>query len=204
MKPKGSSPASRFDEKYFRRYYGDEKTRVTGEKEISQLVRAVVSLAGFWGLPLGNALDLGAGVGHWKRALARELPRLSYRGVDLSPVACARYGHVQASIASYRVKEHFDLVICQGVLQYLDDKDAAAALRNIGAMAGGLLYLEALTKHDVDEVADLTRTDADVHLRTGAWYRKRLAKDFITLGCGLYAARRAGAMFFELEQADLA
>ena len=91
-------------------------------------------------MQLGNALDLGAGVGHRKRALAREQPRLANRGVDLSPVACARYGHVQASIASYRVKELFDLVICQGVLQYLDDKDAAAALRNIGAMAGGLVW----------------------------------------------------------------
>jgi predicted TPR repeat methyltransferase len=196
-----SAPASRFDAGYFDHYYGDPRTRVQGPAEVGALARAIAALADFWHLPLDSALDLGAGVGLWKKALRKERPDLEYRGVDLSPVACARYGHEQRDIARWRADERFDLIVCQGVLQYLDDRDAAAALRNIAAMARGLLYLEALTKQDVEEVVDLDRTDADVHLRTGSWYRTRLSRDFVELGCGLFSARRAHGVFFELEHA---
>ncbi len=200
--PAGSSPPARFDEAYFDRYYGDPRTRVQGPDEVGHLARAVSSLAAFWTLPLETALDVGAGAGLWRDALLRDRPSLRYRGVDLSPVACARYGHEARDISRWRAPDRFDLVICQGVLQYLDDKDAEAAIENLGAMAGGLLYLEALTRHDADEVVDLTRSDVAVHLRTGAWYRKRLARKFREVGCGLYYARGAGGVFFELEAAD--
>lgn len=195
-----SAPASRFDEAYFSRYYGDPRTRVVGAEEVSRLVRAITSLAAFWGLPVHSVLDLGAGIGLWKTALAREAPKATYRGVDLSKVACEKYGHEPRDIASWRARGTFDLVVCQGVLQYLDDADAAKAIENIAAMAGGLFYLEVLTKHDVAEVADLARTDAAVHLRSGAWYRKRLAPHFVMLGCGLWHSRKAEGVFFELER----
>jgi predicted TPR repeat methyltransferase len=200
-KTSASAPASRFDEAYFSRYYGDPRTRVVGAEEVAKLVRAITSLASFWGLPLRSALDLGAGIGLWKTALAREAPRATYRGVDLSKVACAEYGHEPRDISRWRARGTFDLVVCQGVLQYLGDDDAAKAIENIAAMAGGLLYLEVLTKHDVDEVADLARTDAAVNLRTGAWYRKRLSPHFVMLGCGLWHSRKAEGVFFELERA---
>jgi predicted TPR repeat methyltransferase len=192
----------RFDAAYFDRYYGDPKTRVVGSSDIGKLVRALSSLAEFWSLPLASALDLGAGVGHWKTALAKERPYLQYTGVDLSPVVCERYGHQQADISRFLVKERFDLVICQGVLQYLSTKDAARAIDNIGQMAGGLVYVEALTTHDVDEVVDLGRTDTDVHLREGAWYRERLAEHLVPLGCGFHYARSGDGVFFELETAE--
>ena len=201
MAAKPSAGSTRFDEAYFDRYYGDPSTRVQGAKEVAQVARAVTSLAAFWGLPLRSALDLGAGLGLWKRALARAAPKLHYRGVDVSETACARHGHEQHDIATFREDTRFDLVICQGVLQYLGDRDAARAIRNIGAMCGGLLYLEALTQKDVAEVVDHARTDTDVHLRPGAWYRKQLARDFVTLGCGLFYAKRGSGVFFELEAA---
>lgn len=174
---------------------------MTGELEVARLVRAITSLAAFWGLPLSSALDVGAGVGLWKAALAREAPELVYRGVDLSPLATERYGHERRDIARWRARSRFDLVVCQGVLQYLDDADAERAIENVAAMSRGLLYLEALTRLDVAEVADLDRTDAAVHLRTGAWYRKRLDAHFVALGCGLWHSRRAQGVFFELERA---
>ena len=195
----GHSPPERFDEAYFERYYGDPKTRVQGPDEVAQLARAVAALAAFWGLPLETALDVGAGAGFWREALRRERPGLRYRGVDISPTACARYGHEPRDIGAWRADERFDLIICQGVLQYLDDRRAAQALENLSAMAEGLLYLEALTRQDVDEVVDLRRSDTAVNLRSGAWYRKRLAPHFVTLGCGLFYARRGEGVFFELE-----
>jgi SAM-dependent methyltransferase len=198
--PPDSAP-SRFDEAYFQRYYEDPATRVQGPEEVGKLARAVCSFMSFWGMSLDSALDIGAGPGLWREALGREAPGLKYRGVDVSPVACARYGHERRDISAWKARDRFDLVICQGVLQYLDDAQAERAIANLGAMSGGLLYLEALTRRDVREVVDLERSDTLVHLRTGAWYRKLLAPHFLTLGCGLFCSRTCPAAFFELEGA---
>lgn len=194
-----SAPQERFDEAYFRRYYEDPATRVLGPEEIAFLVNGVLSFAAYWHIPILSALDIGAGAAFWKAPLTRALPALRYRGVDLSRAACEKYGHEERNIATWRDPDRFDLIICQGVLQYLDDNDAEAALENIGAMADGLLYLEVLTKHDVAKVADKSRSDVDVHVRDGSWYRKRLARHFVSVGCGLHYARRGDALFFELE-----
>jgi hypothetical protein len=56
-----------------------------------------------------------------------------------------------------------------------------------------------LTDKDWRERCDRERTDGAVHLRTAAWHRRRLARSFVTLGGGVFAARRAGFPFFELE-----
>ena len=44
-----------------------------------------------------------------------------------------------------------------------------------------------------------TVTDGAVHLRSGAWYRKQLARSFTALGGGMYAAKSANVTLFELE-----
>ena len=194
-----SSPRNQFDEAYFHRYYEDPSTRVQGPEEVGHLARAVCAFAAYWGLPLEDALDIGAGPGFWREALQREVPGIQYTGVDVSPVACKKFGHQLRDISSWRDRNRFDLLICQGVLQYLDDEAAASAIENIGAMAGGLLYLEVLTRRDTQEVADLEKSDTQVRLRTGAWYRQRLKPHFVTLGCGLFCARRAGGLFYEME-----
>jgi SAM-dependent methyltransferase len=172
---------------------------VHGVEEVNQLAQGVCGFAAYWGLKLKAALDVGAGTGLWRHALARQLPQLRYTGVDISPFACASYGHLKRDISRWKSRKTFDLVICQGVLQYLDDTQAEAALENLAAMASGLLYLEALTVHDWQQRVDRERTDGAVYQRTGAWYRKRLRSHFITVGAGLYAARHAGMVFFELE-----
>lgn len=194
-----SSPRQQFDEAYFQRYYEDPSTRVQGPEEVGRLARAVCALAAYWGLSIKNALDIGAGPGFWRDALYREIPEIKYTGIDVSPVACKKYGHTKHDISRWRSLRRFDLLICQGVLQYLDDEQASSALENIGAMASGLLYLEVLTRRDVQEVVDLEKSDTQVHLRSGSWYRERLHRDFVTLGCGLFCARRAGGLFYELE-----
>ncbi|MFT3765773.1 MAG: hypothetical protein QM820_09680 [Minicystis sp.] len=93
-------------------------------------------------------------------------------------------------------------MVCQGVLQYLADADAARAIDNIAAMCRGFLYLEAITKRDMREACDREATDVAVHLRTGAWYRKRLGEHFIAVGCGLYYVKDGPLVFYELEQAE--
>ena len=92
---------------------------------------------------------------------------MKYRSVDVSPYACETYGHELRDISGWRARERFDLVICHSVLQYLDDAGAARAIDNLGAMCRGLLYLEAITRADL-EVVDVARTDTAVHARSGS------------------------------------
>jgi hypothetical protein len=192
-----TAPA-RFDEAYYRRHYAG-RARVHSAREIGRLAQGVTGLAAWLGVELRAVLDVGAGPGLWRDWFRRHRPGVRYRSTDVSPYACARYGHERRDISRWRSRERHDLVICQGVLQYLDDAGAARALENLAAMCRGLLYLEAITAHDLAEVVDREATDLAIHARTGAWYRRRLAPEFVQVGAGLWAARRAGLALYELE-----
>jgi cyclopropane fatty-acyl-phospholipid synthase-like methyltransferase len=193
-------PEARFDEDYYRRYYEDSKTRVHDAEKIGHLARGVTEMMAWFGAPLHSVLDVGAGAGLWRDWFAKHHPRAKYRSIEVSEYACAKYGHEQRDISSWRAREKFDLVVCQGVLQYLRDDACASAIENLGAMTRGFLYLEAITKKDFDEVCDQQKTDGEVHLRRGSWYRPRLAQHFVPVGCGLYYAKRGPLPFYELER----
>jgi SAM-dependent methyltransferase len=194
--PDPSSPA-RFDARYFRRHYHG-RDRAHSAAEIGRLASGVCGLAEWLGVSIERVLDAGAGTGLWRSWFRRHRPAVRYRSIDVSPYACARYGHELRDVSRWRARERFDLVICHSVLQYLDDDAAARAIRNLGAMCGGLLYLEAITRADL-AVLDLDRTDTVMHLRTGAWYRARLDRHFVQVGAGLWAARRSGVRLYDLE-----
>ena len=189
-----------FDEAYYTKHYGG-RARVHSAVEIARLASGVCGLAGWLGVELESALDVGAGPGLWRDWFRRHRPEVRYRSTDLSAYACERYGHERRDISRWRARGRFDLVVCQGVLQYLEAADAERAIENLGAMARGLVYLEIVTRHDLAEVVDLETTDTAIHARTGAWYRKRLRPHFVQVGAGLWAARRAGLPFYELEAA---
>jgi len=191
--------AMSFDAAYYDRYYGSTRTRVHSATEIAKLCTAVVSFVEWWQHPLETVLDVGAGIGLWRDWFAKKRPRVVYRSTEVSAHACEAYGHEQRDITKWRAKESFDLVVCQGVLPYLDDAGAEKALENLAAMTRGFLYLEAITKRDLREVCDDARTDVAVHGRTGAWYRARLKKHYVEVGCGLWCKRDAGVLFYELE-----
>lgn len=193
-------PPDRFDAAYYRRHYAGHG-RVHSAREIARLAAGVAGLAAWLGVELRAVLDVGAGPGLWRDWFRRHRPGVRYRSTDVSPYACARYGHERRDVSRWRSRERHDLVICQGVLQYLDDAAAARAIDNLGAMCRGLLYLEAITARDLAEAVDPEATDTAVHGRTGAWYRRRLARHFVQVGAGLWAARRAGLVFYELEAA---
>lgn len=151
-----------------------------------------------------EVLDVGCGVGHWRTAAAELWPKARYHGVEFSAHLCERFGWTRGSVvdldpAAALGRAAFDLVVCQGVLQYLDSRAAARALQNLARWTDGALYLEALTARDWRENCDRTRTDGDVHLRSAAFYRRRLARDFQTCGGGVFVSRRAGVTLFELE-----
>ena len=196
---RGSSTT--FDQAYYERYYGSARTRVHSSDEVGKLCAGIVSLLEWWQHPPRTVLDVGAGVGLWRDWFKKNRPNVRYRSTEYSAHACRAYGHEQRDITQWRAanKETFDLVVCQGVLPYLDDAGAAKAIDNLAAMSAGFLYLEAITKRDIREVCDGARTDVAVHGRTGAWYRKRLGKHYVEVGCGLWCKKGAGVLFYELE-----
>lgn len=188
-----------FDEGYFERFYERPSTRVYGKKEIARLARGVTGLIAWLGGDLETVLDVGAGTGLWRQWLEKHRPSVRYRSIDVSAYACERYGHEVRDIASWRDRSTHDLIVCQGVLPYLDDAACERAIDNIAAMSRGFLYLEAITARDLREVCDLAATDRAIHPRTGEWYRKKLARHFHMVGGGLFYVKGGEVRFYELE-----
>lgn len=189
----------RFDETYYSRFYEDPTTRVYAKEEHEPLARYVFSFAKWNGLEIESVLDVGAGVGLWRDWVKENAPGVTYKGTEVSQVMCERHGYEMQDIARWRDRRQYDLIVCQGVMQYLPDPDIAPAIANIAAMAQGLVFLEILTRADLRERADKTRTDCDVHVRNGSYYKGIISKHLITVGGGLYWPKQLEAPFWELD-----
>lgn len=187
---------SRFDDRYYQRFYGP--TGVHDRDRIGHLASGVHGLCAWWGVEPQSVLDVGAGVGLWRDWYRTNHPGIATLSVDISEYACAQWGHEQHDIAEWQPDEPFDLVVCHGVVHYLDDDAAAAAMVNLGAATNYVLYLEAPTARDLAEVVDPERTDMDVFRRSGEWYRERLDPYFAQAGAGLWV-RHGTVTLFELE-----
>lgn len=197
---KRSADGERFDAAYYARYYENPRTRVASRRDAERLADFLVGYLAFLQQPVRRILELGPGVGQLRTALRARLPRARYVGVELSEYLCAKHGYEHGSVVTYRARAAFDLVVCQGVLQYVGDRDAARAIANLARLTRGALYLEALTREDWAHNVDQSRTDGAVHLRPAAWYRTRLGRHFSSLGGGLLLSHRASAVRFELEK----
>ena len=199
--PKGE----RFDKAYYDRFYRDPSTRVHTLVDIETLGRFVFGYLRVMGIEVRRMADLGCGLGHWRDVAAVHQPKARYVGVEISEYVCDELGWTHGSVVDFSDRHDFDLVVCQGVLQYLTHRECAAAVANLGELCRGALYLEALTKRDWEQNCDRTRTDAGdgVHLRTGAWYRRHLAAaGFIAAGGGLFVKKDSPAVLYELETLD--
>ena len=188
----------RFDAAYYRRYYGRQP--VHDRRHIAQLATGVMAMAAWWRVPVRSVLDVGAGKGFWRDALASSHPRVAYHGIDISEHACRTYGHERADLTRWRPPRRYDLVVCQSVIQYLDDAQATVAIGTLGDACRGLMWLEIPTADDREHSIDLSATDLDVHWRTGRWYRTRLSRRFAAVGGGLWLSRDSPAVLFELER----
>jgi hypothetical protein len=189
----------RFDAAYYSRYYG--RRPVHDRRRIGHLANGVLALADWWRVPMRTVLDVGAGKGYWRDWLSINAPRVSYHGIDVSEHACHRYGHEQADLATWWPRRRYDLVVCQSVIQYLDDRRASRAIEALAAASRGLLFVEVPTTADRERAIDPAGTDLDVHWRSGTWYRKRLSSGFTEIGGGLWLSHDSLAVLFELERA---
>jgi SAM-dependent methyltransferase len=188
-----------FDREYYRRYYFDPRTAVATRAEMRARARLIAAMTQHAGLPVRRILEAGCGTGLLRGALRRLLPRAQYVGLESSEYLCRRFGWELGRIEQYRVRAPFELLICYDVLQYLDDAAAARALANFGRLCHGVLYFSALTRYDLKHNADPGRTDAAVHLRSAAWYRSRLRREFREAGLGFWLRRGAPLTLWELE-----
>lgn len=193
--------SERFGTEYYARFYEDPKTRVHDGTQIAALGRAISGFAEWFGLPLRSALEVGAGTGLLRDWFRAQHPALSYVSTEVSRYAADRFGHELLDISKTVPKRQFDLVICQGVLPYLDDAAAEAALVNLARATRGVLYLEAITHLDLNTVCDRELTDIEVHDRRGSWYRARLGEYFEQIGAGLWHKKDGPLLFYELERA---
>ncbi len=190
-----------FNAEFYRRYYLDPRTRVASRADSLKLGRYVCAWVDYLGFTVKRVLDAGCGLGQLRPAVREFFPRARYVGLEASDYLCRRYGWIQASVADYVPKVPFDLVICHDVLQYLeDDRVASQALRNLGRLCRGALYFSVLTAGDWRRNADRARTDSGVQLRSAAWYRARLARQFRPVGGGLWVRRGYTPLLWELER----
>src|SRR4051812_4062956 len=146
----------RFDARYYARWYGDRAERA-GIAE--RALRFVLAYIDHMDTEIESVLDLGCGLGLWKKALASQARGVSYTGVEYSPYLCEKYGWEQGDVCTYSPRRAFDLVICQGVLQYVADSDCAAAIENLARLTRRFLYLEVLTAADAEQVCAPDGTD---------------------------------------------
>jgi 2-polyprenyl-3-methyl-5-hydroxy-6-metoxy-1,4-benzoquinol methylase len=189
----------RFDEAYYHRFYESPQTRVVSAEEHHHRAQFVFSFAEYNKVEMKSVLDIGAGIGLWKHWVEKHQKGVAYTGTEVSAVMCKKHGFQHRDIARWRDRKKHDLIICQGVLQYLPDPDVAPAVANIAAMSRGLVYVEVVTRADLRDRADKAKTDADVYVRNGSYYRGILAKHFVSVGCGLWWAKDRPPPFWELE-----
>jgi SAM-dependent methyltransferase len=190
-----------FDRAYYQRFYVDPRTAVTNRTEMNARGRLIAAMAQHIDLPVRSILDAGCGVGLLRAPLKRALPEATYTGLEVSEYLCRRYGWIHRGIQDFTRKGSYDIVICYDVLQYLDAAATQRALANLGRLSRGLLYFGVLTREDWEENCDQSRTDPAVSLRTGAWYRRALRKQFRQLGAGFWLHRDCGIPVWEMDTA---
>ena len=193
-----------FDEGYYDRFYRNARTRVQGPRDVARLCRGVLGVAAWTGREIASVAEIGAGTGLWRDWFAKHRPKVRYVSTDVSAFACKAYGHRRLDITKARLRGRFDLVVCQGVMPYLDDDAALRALDHLGAMTGSLLYLECQTDRDLAEVCDLEVSDPALRGRPARFYVERLERHMVMLGLGLWAPKADRAGLYDLESGTLA
>jgi predicted TPR repeat methyltransferase len=195
-----SANESLFDEAYYQRFYFNKKTSVVDPAHVERLGAFVCSYLQFVRVPVRRVLDVGCGIGLWRDVIKRHYPHAQFHGVEYSEYLCGRFGWERGSVVDYRASAPYDLVICQGVLPYLSAADLQLALRNLGKLSRGALYVEAVAREDYERgTLDEELTDPRLFRHRAQLYRRGLSEGFQELGGGVWLSRKAEVPLFELE-----
>ena len=194
------SGAEKFGAAYFRKFYLSTATRVVSAAEMRTRARLMAAILAQASIPVRSILDAGSGIGLLRKPFAELWPRARYTGLDASEYLCTRYGWTLGSVVDYAPGAPSDLVVCYDVLQYLDDRAASRAIANLGRLARCALHFSALTREDWRDNCDRRLTDRAVHLRPGEWYRRRLRREFLYLGFGMWLRKSQRPLLWDLER----
>lgn len=152
------------------------------------------------GRPVKSVLDVGCGEGNWYPPLKSRRPTLRYTGVDPSEYAVRRWGKRRnihlGSVDNLSVEGQFDLILCCGVLNYLEPEILSKGLRAIARHLDGVAYLDMYTASDA-----VTGDTRGAKRRVSSWYRDKLRRAGLT-ACGLhlYVSRARAAQLTSLER----
>lgn len=190
-------PEAHFNARYYSKWYGSSEIEVR-QYIADNAARFVLAYIAHMDAQVSTVLDLGCGLGLWKKALRKYDRGLRYTGVEFSSHLCRKFGWEEGDVRTYSSPRPFDLVICQAVLQYLPDDECAKAIDNLARLSDRFLYLEVLTAGDAREICAEDGTDFQVHARNAEWYAQRLARHFVNVGGGLYAKPSMRQHYYEL------
>ena len=196
-----------YDNAYFEKWYRDPKHAVGSRAELARKVALAVAVAEYYlGRPVRNVLDVGCGEGVWRAPLRALRPGVSYRGLDSSEYAVARYGRSRniglarfGQLAELRFDERFDLIVCSDVLHYLKPAEIRAGLEGIVEMLEGVAFLELFTR------SDSVSGDRNGYIaRSPTWYLTQF-RDAGLMPCGThcYLGPRLTKSVAALERAQL-
>lgn len=191
-----------WDAAYFERWYRDEG--FGSPARLERRVRYALGAAEFiLDRPVSSVLDVGCGEGPWQPAVRRLRPGATYLGIDPSEYAVARYGARRSlrvgtlgSLGEMGLDGPYDLIVCVDVLGYPADAEVRRGLRSIGALLGGVAFLEAFTTDDHIE------GDTDGYrLRRPSTYARWFAEAGLhRVGPHLYVGERALGPLAALER----
>jgi SAM-dependent methyltransferase len=146
----------RYDRAYFDRWYRGPEPAVGSHADLERNVAVAVAAAeSVLARPLKSVLDVGCGEGRWRAPLLRARPGASYLGVDGSAWVVRRHGQRRnirlgtfATLGRLGLRRRFDLIVCSDVLHYLPTVEVRQGLSALRRLAGGVLWLDALTSDD--------------------------------------------------------
>ena len=178
-----------YDQRYFDKWYRNPRYRVKSPQELARQVALVVGTTEYiLGRTLQTVLDVGCGEANWLAPLRRLRPRIQYTGVDSSEYVVSRFGASRNirlgtidSLDRMRLRKEYDLILCVGMLNYLDPAQLRTGLAHLYELANGVVYLELFTSADRGVFGDTRGT----HLRSPSWYRARI-REARFLSCGMH------------------
>ncbi len=178
-----------YDQRYFDKWYRNPRYRVKSPQELARQVALVVGAAEhILGRTLRTVLDVGCGEANWLTPLRRLRPRIQYTGVDSSEYVVSRFGASRNirlgtidSLDRMRLRKEYDLILCVGMLNYLDPVQLRTGLAHLYELANGVVYLELFTTADRRVFGDTRGT----RLRSPSWYRARI-REARFLSCGMH------------------
>ena len=186
-----------FDAAYYQRYYHNSETRAVSPEEQQRQARFVAAYLRYLDVEVASIVDIGCGIGTLLQAFQREFPEASHHGIEFSSYLCDTYGWQQGSVVDIAT-DPADLVICNDVLAYLDNKSCKKAINHLASLTQTALYLSVMTSEDKD-IVDTQHSDMQQQARSHRWYRKHLDPHFQSVGGGLFIKKPLAVSLWRLE-----